>query len=78
MHPVARYDTAHGFFHLDLQTESGQVKYQVPIEDLGEAVTFAIDDLNNSCVTGAARGADSNDTRIYDIATDFRFDRAQS
>lgn len=44
-HPVARYDTAHGFVHLDLQTQSGQVKYQMPIEDLGEAVTFAIDDL---------------------------------
>jgi hypothetical protein len=47
-HPVARYDTAHGFLHLDLQTQSGQVKYQVLIQDLSDALTSAIDDLKAS------------------------------
>ncbi|MBI4609229.1 MAG: hypothetical protein HY726_09480 [Candidatus Rokubacteria bacterium] len=47
-HAVARYDTAHGFVHLDLHTQFGQVKYQVPIQDLGDALTFAINDLKDN------------------------------
>lgn len=43
--PVARYDTAHGFVHLDLQTPAGPVKYRMTVEDLDEALTFAIADL---------------------------------
>jgi len=43
--PVARYDTAHGFFHLDLYTARGTVKYRVFVQDLSRALTFAIDDL---------------------------------
>ena len=43
--PVARYDTAHGFFHLDLYTARGTVKYRIFIQDLSQALTFAIDDL---------------------------------
>lgn len=43
--PVARYDTAHGFFHRDVYTDRGSMKYRVEIADLSEALTFAIDDL---------------------------------
>jgi len=43
--PVARYDTAYGFFHRDVFTARGSMKYRVAIADLGEALTFAIDDL---------------------------------
>jgi hypothetical protein len=43
--PVARYDTAHGFFHLDLYMFRGAVKYRISVSDLGQALTFAIDDL---------------------------------
>jgi hypothetical protein len=43
--PVARYDTAHGFFHLDLSTVRGAVKYRIFVQDLSQALTFAIDDL---------------------------------
>jgi hypothetical protein len=43
--PVARYDTAHGFFHMDVYTARGSMKYRVEIADLNEALTFAIDDL---------------------------------
>lgn len=44
-HPVARYDMAHGFFHLDLYTSRGAVKYRILVPDLSQALTFAIDDL---------------------------------
>jgi hypothetical protein len=43
--PVARYDMAHGFFHLDLYTVRGAVKYRILVQDLSQALTFAIDDL---------------------------------
>jgi hypothetical protein len=43
--PVARYDMAHGFFHLDLYTARGAVKYRVLVSDLNQALTLAIDDL---------------------------------
>jgi hypothetical protein len=46
--PVARYDTAHGFFHIDVYTARGSMKYRVEIADLGEALTFAIDDLKTN------------------------------
>lgn len=37
--PLARYDTAHGFVHLDLQTPGGPViKYRVGVRDLSEAL----------------------------------------
>jgi hypothetical protein len=47
-HPVARYDTAHGFFHIDVYTVQGSMKYRVEIADLSEALTFAIDDLKTN------------------------------
>lgn len=43
--PIARYDTIHGFFHLDLYTAQGVIKYRVSVSDLSQAMTFAIDDL---------------------------------
>lgn len=43
--PVARYDTAHGFVHLDLQTPTGQMKYRMAVQDLDEALTLAIEDI---------------------------------
>jgi hypothetical protein len=45
---VARYDTVHGFFHRDVFTARGSMKYRVAIADLGEALTFAIDDLKTN------------------------------
>jgi hypothetical protein len=45
--PVARYDTAHGFFHIDVYTAQGSMKYRVAIADLSQALTFAIDDLKS-------------------------------
>ncbi|MEK6665857.1 MAG: hypothetical protein AABZ20_05485 [candidate division NC10 bacterium] len=45
---VARYDTAHGFVHLDLQTASGTVKYRIAMQDLSEALTFTIEDLKGN------------------------------
>lgn len=47
-HPVVRYDMAHGFVHLDLQTPTGPVKYRITIQDLDEALTFAIADLKTN------------------------------
>jgi len=44
-HPVARYDTAHGFVHLDIQTPTGSVKYRLAVQDLAETLTLAIEDL---------------------------------
>jgi|SRR6266850_2158951 len=46
--PVARYDTAHGFFHIDIYTVRGLMKYRVEIGDLSEALTFAINDLKTN------------------------------
>ena len=46
--PVARYDTAHGFFHLDVCTSRGAMKYRILVPDLGQALTFAIDDLKTN------------------------------
>jgi hypothetical protein len=46
--PVARYDTAHGFFHRDAYTARGSMKYRVEIADLSETLTFAIDDLKTN------------------------------
>lgn len=46
--PIARYDTAHGFVHLDLQTPTGPVKYRVVVQDLANALTFAIEDLKTN------------------------------
>ena len=43
--PVARYDMAHGFFHLDLYTVRETIKYRIYMQDLNQALTFAIDDL---------------------------------
>jgi len=43
--PVARYDTAHGFFHMDLYTVRGPIKYRISVPDLNQALTGAIDDL---------------------------------
>jgi hypothetical protein len=47
-HPVARYDAAHGFFHLDILTPRGTMKYRVAVADLGQALTFAIVDLKEN------------------------------
>ena len=43
--PVARYDTAHGFLHMDLYTVRGPVKYRIFVPDLSQALTFALDDF---------------------------------
>jgi len=43
--PVARYDMAHGFFHLDVPAFGGAVQYRIFAPDLSQALTFAIDDL---------------------------------
>jgi len=42
---VARYDTAHGFLHVDLYTKSGKIKYRLHPGSLGDALTLAIEDL---------------------------------
>lgn len=43
--PIARYDTAHNFVHLDIIHADGSVtKQRVPILDYNDAYTFA--DLN--------------------------------
>lgn len=47
-HPVARYDTAHGYVHLDLQTRSSPVKYRTVVQNLGGALTFALEDLKTN------------------------------
>lgn len=47
-HPVARYDTAHGYVHLDLQTPGGPVKYRTAVQDLRGALTFALEDLKTN------------------------------
>ena len=43
--PIARYDTAHGFFHQDIYTARGRLKCRILIQDLGQALTYAIEDL---------------------------------
>ncbi|MBI2505959.1 MAG: hypothetical protein HYW07_22315 [Candidatus Latescibacteria bacterium] len=47
-HPIARYDTAHGFFHQDLCTSRGSVKYRIAIHSLGQALTHAVQDLKEN------------------------------
>lgn len=59
-YPVARYDTAHGFLHLDLYTQRGQTKYRIPIQDLNQALTFAIADLKANWRTYKRRFLDTN------------------
>ena len=46
--PVVRYDTVHDFFHRDVYTARGSMKYRIEIADLSEALTFAIDDLKTN------------------------------
>ena len=46
--PVARYDTAHGFFHLDVYTSRSAMKYRIVVPDLGQALTFALNDLKTN------------------------------
>jgi hypothetical protein len=46
--PIARYDTAHGFFHIDVYTARGSRKYRVEITELSEVLTFAINDLKTN------------------------------
>jgi hypothetical protein len=44
--PVVRYDTAHGFAHRDLFSQSGKsVKTPLGFQDLNRALTFAEADL---------------------------------
>jgi hypothetical protein len=47
-HPVIRYDTAHGFPHVDRIHADGTVE-KVPLltSDLGEALTFADQDIDD-------------------------------
>ncbi|MFQ5865231.1 MAG: hypothetical protein ACE5IW_08405 [bacterium] len=48
-HPVARYDTAHGFAHLDLyQTPRQKRKFEVHTKDFNEALTYAEKDLEKN------------------------------
>ncbi|MCL5951246.1 MAG: hypothetical protein M1132_05910 [Chloroflexi bacterium] len=45
-HRVVRYDTAHGFAHLDiLRPDGSQEKLELPFESFNEALTFAQLDL---------------------------------
>lgn len=47
--PVVRYDTAHGFAHLDVLVPSGtERKTELGVEDHNEALTFAIGDLRDN------------------------------
>lgn len=46
--PITRYNTAHGFFHQDIYTARGNVKYRVAIRDLNQALTYAIQDLKEN------------------------------
>jgi hypothetical protein len=46
--PVVRYDTAHGFFHVDLLKPHGPVeKIVMNFTDYGKALTFAIAQIQN-------------------------------
>jgi hypothetical protein len=48
-HPVIRYDTAHGFAHLDRMHPDGSVeKVPLPYWDYNEALTFAEYDINSN------------------------------
>lgn len=47
--PVVRYDTAHDFAHRDLLHPSGEsAKTRLNVRDFGEALTFALRDLNEN------------------------------
>ena len=46
--PVVRYDTAHGFFHVDLLKSHGETeKIILTFTDYGEALTFSIAQIRN-------------------------------
>lgn len=48
-HPVIRYDTAHGFAHLDrIRPDGATDKIPLLTQDLGEALTFADQDINDN------------------------------
>lgn len=48
-HPVIRYDTAHGFPHVDKIHPDGTVeKISLLTKDLGEALTFADQDIDEN------------------------------
>src|SRR3989337_1985682 len=42
--PVARYDSAHGFVHLDLQTPTDPLKYRMPALELDDQFTRQVPD----------------------------------
>jgi len=44
---IVRYDTAHGFFHQDVYTVR-RMKYRIFIQDPGQALTYAIQDLKTN------------------------------
>ena len=49
--PVVRYDTAHGFAHLDrLHPYGATAKSAMPSQDYSEALQLAIDDLTSKWV----------------------------
>jgi len=44
--PIIRYDTAHGFAHIDLYHPSGKTeKIRMPTKDFNEALTLAQEDI---------------------------------
>ena len=46
--PVVRYDTAHGFFHMDLVKPNGEAEKSIlSFTNLGESLTFAIDQIGS-------------------------------
>ena len=59
--PVARYDAAHGFLHIDLYTKGKPTKYHVPVDVLSDAVTLAIEDLKANWRTYKSRCSGAKD-----------------
>jgi hypothetical protein len=46
--PVVRYDTGHGFAHRDvLRPDGSSEKTPLPVEDYGQALTYAEADLKD-------------------------------
>lgn len=46
--PVVRFDTAHGFFHMDNAKPDGEdEKHVLSFTDLGDALTFALDQIGS-------------------------------
>jgi hypothetical protein len=50
--PVVRYDTAHGFAHCDIMHPySGTVKVKMPTGNYNDALTLAMNDIEENWIT---------------------------